>query len=433
MTRLIKTGDPSRLETLALGNDAYLDELYGCFRLHNPKGEAFAENRDVELVARSGRSVRVTVPPSLRVALPADRKIVNTERFRLEPIGRRGDSMHLLTLRAGWNQTARDIRRLIGLDRRGSFAAVLDAPGTPIPLGCASVLPVGRHHTWIGMILVHPEARRQGIANAMMQACTAYALERHKVINGLDATPMGNTVYGAVGYVDAYRLWRSVFQLAEFEAAAPDADRVQVMTAADLDAVIRYDAAAFLERGEILRRLFADAAGRAFVCRGGDGAVQGYCLTRPGRLRPFVGPLLAETEGVARDLLAAAAQALRRETGAETAFLDTPEIHFANPGVYVERVFDQTRKPSGHRLSRTLTPVRDFTRMYQCVRERDAETLLHRFLQAEDLRRSDPRAAAFAATLQRAVANYTETLAFLTLERESLQRKIWGVSGPEKG
>ena len=433
MARLIHGPDPTRLDALALGQDAGTDALYGCFRLHNPRGEPFAETRDVELVARSGRTVRVTVPPALRVDLPADRKVVNTDLFQLAPIGRHADTMHLLTMRAGWNQTARDIRRLIALDRRGSFVATLAAPGGPIPVATASVLPIGRRHTWIGMILVHPEVRRQGIANAMMQACVRYALEQGRILNGLDATPMGNTVYGAVGYVDAYRIWRSVFELAEFADAPWDRGRIRRLEAADLEAVIRYDAARFLERGAILKRLWADSEGRAFVALDDAGNLAGYCLTRPGRLRPFVGPFTADGEPLARGLLAAAAQALRAETGAETAFLDTPERHFADPGRYEPRVFDQPAKPSGHRLSASLKPVRDFTRMYQLVHDRDVAPLVARFCQAERLAPDALRVADFAATLQRAVANYTQTRAFLDLERDALQAAYWGITGPEKG
>ncbi|MCX6906374.1 MAG: GNAT family N-acetyltransferase, partial [Verrucomicrobia bacterium] len=294
MKTLIKKVDPATAGAITLGNDPYVDALYGCCRLHNPKGDAFAPQREVELLARSGKTVRVTVPPAMKVELPADQKVVNTDLFRLEEIGRHGDSMHLLTMRAGWNQTAGDIRRMIKLDKHGSFVAKVTGPGFDIPIATSSVLPLGRNNTWIGMILVHPEVRRQGVANAMMQACVRYALEQGKVINGLDATPMGNTVYGAVGYVDSYRIWRSVFQPAEFAGKPYDRQRVTTMTQTDLPAVIRYDAAAFLEREDILRKLFEDGAGGCFVYRNDAGAVQGYCYARPGRLRPFVGPFIAD-------------------------------------------------------------------------------------------------------------------------------------------
>ncbi|MBU4212629.1 MAG: GNAT family N-acetyltransferase, partial [Verrucomicrobia bacterium] len=317
-----------------LGQDPYVDTLYGCFRLNNPKGDQFTPEREVEIVARSGRKNRVSVPPNLRVDLPADQKVVNTDLFRLEEIGRHGDSMHLLTMRAGWNQTAADIRQIIKLDKHGTFVAKVTGPGFEIPVATSSVLPLGRNNTWIGMILVHPEVRRQGIANAMMQACVRHALEQGKVINGLDATPMGNTVYGAVGYVNSYRLWRSVFQLAEFAGKPFDRQRVTPMMETDLPEVIRYDAAAFLEREDILRKLFADGAGGCFVYRNDAGTVQGYGYSRPGRLRPFVGPFIADEEEIARQLLTAVSLKLLEDPANETAFLDTPESKFADKGVY---------------------------------------------------------------------------------------------------
>ncbi len=434
MKKLIKKhADPNQLEAITLGEDAYLDQLYGCFRINNPRGDAFTPERNVEIVARSGRRIAVTVPRAMIVDLPADTKVVNSAMFKLECIGNHLDTMHLLTMRACWNQTDQDIRRMTDMDKNGSFVARLQGYGFDIPVGTSSVLPLGRHNTWIGMILVHPEARRQGIANAMMQACVKYAIDQDKVINGLDATPMGNTVYGAVGYVNSYRIWRSFYQLAEFAESRYDATRVKTMTAADLDAVIRYDAAAFLERENIMRRLFADGEDGCFVYRDDAGVIRGYCYTRPGRQRPFVGPFIADTDEIARDLLIAASQHLARSQAGPTAGIDTPESKFNHPGVYVEREFDQKQKPSGHRLIKTITLVRDFTRMYQLVDEARAEKLVWDFAQAEGLESQSPRLREFADTMHKSVFNYTETLAFMNLERDSLQQKFWGITGPEKG
>lgn len=433
MKRLPRKADPTRTNKIVLGEDPVVDNLYGCFRLNNPKGDPFAVEREVEIVARSGRNNHVSVPPTLRVDLPADQKVVNTELFHLEQIGRALDTMHLLTMRAGWNQTFPDIKRMVGLDKHGSFVARLRGTGFDIPVATSSVLPLGRNNTWIGMILVHPEARRQGIANAMMQACARYALAQGKVINGLDATPMGNTVYGAVGYVNSYRLWRSFFELAEFAGKPYDQQHVQTLRESDLAELIRYDSVSFLERGTILRKLWTESPEGCFLYRNDSGVIQGYCFSRPGRIRPFVGPFIAETEEIARQLFVATCQKLLQDPSNKTAFLDTPENKFADPGIYVERVFDQEKKPSGHRLSATLKPVRDFTRMYQLVHYTELEGIINRFMQAEGLRQDSARVAEFGATMSRAVANYSETLAFMTLERESLRQKYWGITGPEKG
>jgi len=430
---LIKKSHPEKTSEIVLGKDKYTDALYGCFRLNNPKGDPFAAEREVEIIARSGNKIKVKVPEKMRIDLPSGVKVINTKMFRLEKIGQCGDVMHLLTMRAGWNQTERDIKRMIDLDPSGTFVAKLKGKGFDIPVGTCSTLPLGKKNTWIGMILVHPEARRQGIANAMMQYCVKYAIDCGKVINGLDATPMGNTVYGAVGYVNSYRIWRSVFELAEFTGQKYDEHHVSAVTKKDLDEVIRYDASAFLERAEILHSLWQDGNNGCFLFRGDNGAIKGYCFTRPGRLRPFVGPFIADSDAAARELVIAASQFLMKEKNNKTAFIDTPESKFADKGVYVERVFDQEKKPCEHRLIKTAKPVRDFTRMYQLVHYTEADRIIKYFEKTEGLIKPSARVNSFRETMYKSVMNYTETAAFMEYEREHLQEKFWGITGPEKG
>lgn len=433
MTRLIQKAYPVDISAIELGKDDYIDNLYACFRFNNPRADSFTPSREVEIVARSGRKIKVSVPPEMKIDLPSDSKVVNTDLFHLEKIGNNRDTMHLLTMRAGWNQTDRDINRMVDMDPEGTFVARLAGKGFDIPAATCSVLPLGKNNTWIGMILVHPEVRRQGIANAMMQYCLKYAIDSGKIINGLDATPMGNTVYGAVGYVNSYRLWRSYYELNEFADTPYDENHVSVVSKQDLDDILRYDASSYLERERIMRDLYADGDGRCFVYRNDDGVVQGYCFTRPGRIRPFTGPFIADTDEIAQNLLIAASRCLLELNAGKSAFIDTPESKFADPGIYEEGVFNQTRKPCSHRLIKSIVPVRDFTRMYQLVDYSGVEKLVRKFMQTEKLDKHSSRVREFESTMARSVNNYTETLGFMTLEREVLQRKLWGITGPEKG
>lgn len=430
--KLIKKADPRKVDRIELGKDKYVDYLYGCFRINNPKGDGFKAERDVEIVARSGKKIKITVPEKMKVDIPDNVKLVNTDLFRLEPIKNNRDSMHLLTMRAGWNQNEKDIDRIIDFDVKGNFAAKLKGKGFDIPIGTATVAPLGKNNTWIGMILVHPELRRQGVANYMMQAGVKYAIDSGKVINGLDATPMGNTVYGAVGYVDSYRIWRSAYALNQFENEAYDDNHVKVMVKKDLPEVIRYDASAFIEREEIMTNLFRDGEGKCFVYRDDNGVVLGYCYTRPGRIRAFTGPCIADNPDIAKHLITAASKALLKG-GATEAFIDTPESKFADKGVYDKAVFDQVKKPSGHAIIKALTPVRDFTRMYQVADDRRAAALIRDFAEKEKLDMGNRRVKEFADTMNKSVMNYTETMAFMEYERNVLQNKFWAITGPEKG
>jgi len=429
--KLIRKSDPREIDNLVLGKDGYLDRLYGCFRFDNPRAGGFSPVREVEIVFRSDKKIRVSVPEAMKIPLPAG-KAVNLGSFAMEPIGENLDTMMLLTMRAGWNQTEADLERIVGFDPQGCFVARLAAGDCEIPVSTATVAPLGSRHTWIGMILVHPELRRQGIANAMMQHCVRYAIEQGKIINGLDATPMGNTVYGAVGYVDSYRIWRSYFSPAEFRGKPHDTDRVHAVTPEDLDELIRYDTARFLERANIVRAIYEDNREDAYLYRKDNGDIAGYLLARPGRIRWFVGPFLADSREIAANLLACACKGLDSK-GVQEAFIDTPESKFEDPGAYDRSLFDQEKKPSRHQLIRRITPVRDFTRMYQAVDERKAEELIENFIRVEKLERSSERVQDFAGTMRASVANYTETMGFLEYEAKVLQKYYWGITGPEKG
>jgi len=428
---LIKTCDPRDVDTIELGKDEYVDRLYGSFRFDNPLADGFQAEREAVIILKPEKKLRIVVPESMKIDMPADSKVVNTDIFNIVPIGDNRDSMHLLTMRAGWNQNERDISRIIDLDPNGVFCARLAGDGFDIPAATCVVSPLGKQNTWIGMILVHAELRRHGIATVMMRHCIQHAIDRGKVINGLDATPMGSTVYVNVGYAGTFRIWRSFFQTEEFAEAKPARAR-PVAGEEELEEVIRYDSSCFLERGNVLRALYADSDGDAYYYPGDSGKVSGYAFGRPGRIRAFVGPVMADSEEIAADLLAAVVSSFHKK-GYKEAFIDTPEIWFSDKGVYDKSVFDQAGKPSGHRLVKTAKPVRDFTRMYQAVDYRKADELVKRFAGSQGLPENDTRVTDFAGTMHGAVANYTETSGFMEFEERVLQKKLWGTTGPEKG
>ncbi|MBW7997019.1 MAG: GNAT family N-acetyltransferase [Candidatus Glassbacteria bacterium] len=429
--KLIRKADPRDVQKIALGADEYVDRLYGCFRFDNSRADGFQPERELELIMRGGVFHKVTVPEELKIPLEAG-KAVNNDSFYIEPIGANLDSMMLLTMRAGWNQVEQDLQRIVDLDPQGNFVASFRTADHDIPVSTASVAPVGSRNTWIGMILVHPELRRQGIANAMMQHCVNYAIEQGKVINGLDATPMGNTVYGAVGYTDSFRIWRSWFDPSQFNQSSFDQTRISRVSAADLDELIRYDSTRWLARENIIRALFTDSAEEAYLSRNGNGEIEGYLFARPGRLRYFIGPFVADDDPTARGLLTCVCHSLSAR-GITESFIDTPESKFNHPGVYDKSVFDQQQKPSDHKLIAKLTPVRDFTRMYQAVDERKAENLVGEFIDKEKLDPENRRVVEFSQAMYDSVANYTETMGFMEYEEKVLQHYHWGTTGPEKG
>ena len=97
---------------------------------------------------------------------------------------------------AGWNQTPRDIDRLLALEPEGCFAACIDGQ----VVGTTTTTTYGTELAWIGMVLVDPEYRRRGIATALMRTALNY-LNRRKVRTvKLDATAAGQPIYKAFGF-----------------------------------------------------------------------------------------------------------------------------------------------------------------------------------------------------------------------------------------
>src|SRR6185503_3242911 len=89
---------------------------------------------------------------------------------------------------AGWNQTEADWRRLLLLEPNGCFGAVTDGR-----LVATTTTTIYDELAWIGMVLVDPQHRRQGIAGKLMNAALDYLNGKIETIK-LDATALGQPV-----------------------------------------------------------------------------------------------------------------------------------------------------------------------------------------------------------------------------------------------
>src|SRR6476619_1151636 len=96
---------------------------------------------------------------------------------------------------AGWNQTEEDWRRLLALEPNGCFAAVKDDR----LVGTTTTTTYGNELAWIGMVLVDPHERRQGIATKLMNVAMDYLNGKVATVK-LDATALGKPVYEKFGF-----------------------------------------------------------------------------------------------------------------------------------------------------------------------------------------------------------------------------------------
>jgi len=263
-----------------------------------------------------------------------------------------------LSKQAGWNQTESDLAALTVRYPESNFLAVT-TDSTPTPVGSGLVIKAGISLAWIGMILVDTRYRRQGIATALMERCLNVARSEIKSsVVGLDATDTGLQVYKRLGFKPSFMIWRSVIST-DTEWADSALDVVQASHLSSCQTFlkkIKQDQK--MTSLQLVHQLFPDGL---WVVRAGSDT-KGLVMTRPGRLRPFIGPLLADSHNTARSLLGKALS-YWKEQGYEDVFLDVPENHFQTASTWENEIC--IASASGCILSDRIETSRVLVRMYE--------------------------------------------------------------------
>ena len=194
---------------------------------------------------------------------------------------------------AGWNQTEDDWRRLLMLEPNGCFAATKDGE----LVGTTTTTTYGSELAWIGMVLVDPQHRRQGIAAKLMRVGLDYLSNKVATIK-LDATALGQPVYERFGF--------QVESLIE-RWSGPSNARGTNQTEFDrgsLGELLILDQLAFnADRSKLIEALINTASAVPVLVRGADGALNGYALGRSGTRADYVGPVVAKDRGQVETLI----------------------------------------------------------------------------------------------------------------------------------
>ncbi len=247
--------------------------------------------------------------------------------------GRPGDAPRLVTLTsesidaglalsdaAGWNQTADDWAIFI---RNGHAIGFRDDDDRVV--ATAAALPYGASAGWISMVLVADAWRHRGLASALLAACVERLRVAH-IVPVLDATPAGAAVYGRIGFAAGFEIDRWEWKAASMQSGAAKDPFVSIALAVhpadsnDLDAIAALDrASSGLERRFLLESFLSRPGTRAWLSNTG----QGFVIARDGRRATQIGPLVAESESEAIELLAAAFAAARANADRDV-FLDLP-------------------------------------------------------------------------------------------------------------
>ena len=232
---------------------------------------------------------------------------------------------------AHWNQTEGDWRRLLRLEPRGCFAGVLNGR----IIASLTTTTYGKELAWIGMVIVDPEYRRQGIATQLMRTGLHYLKEQGIATIKLDATPAGRPAYEALDFVEEsfVERWEGVAR------PAPEKNP-EVVSSVSPMLLHALDRQAFgADRSRLLNLLVASSCAPPLAHTTRNGQSKGYCLARSGTNASYVGPLVAADGETALALL----DAMLDRMAGEKVFVDFYTGFCTGTRVLVERGFVKQR------------------------------------------------------------------------------------------
>lgn len=190
----------------------------------------------------------------------------------------------------GWNQTISDWQRLLALAPEGCFAA--ERKGQLV--GTCTSLSFGGGLAWIGMMIVHPSHRGQGLGAALLRYCIDYLRQKRVRCIKLDATPMGKPVYMHLGFLPEWTLTRWEHH-GSVSDGGPSSNNVQTLADRHWPGVLALDSLFSGVVRDSLLSAIAAVSCKAIVYEE-DGSILGFGMLRSGARADYLGPVAAHPE-----------------------------------------------------------------------------------------------------------------------------------------
>jgi ribosomal protein S18 acetylase RimI-like enzyme len=236
-----------------------------------------------------------------------------------------------------WNQTACDWEIFLKLSPDGCRVAVKNGQ----VIGTVTTIRYENRFAWIGMVLVDPEERGHGVGSRLMSEALDLLKDMPSI--RLDATPAGRGVYRRLDFVDEYHLSRMEIA-AEHQSPALQLDDVRPMSKEDLPAIAKLDREVFgADRRILLEWMFESAPEYAWVSQERDRGqvrIAGYMFGRHGFNYSHLGPVIADNQQGARQLISAC---LSRRIGKQ--FILDASLHTTEWRSWLESVGFKEQRP----------------------------------------------------------------------------------------
>ncbi|HKW64340.1 MAG TPA: GNAT family N-acetyltransferase [Candidatus Acidoferrum sp.] len=211
---------------------------------------------------------------------------------------------------SGWNQTAADWRRFLKNSPQGCF--VMEHDGKVA--GTATTICYENRFAWIGMVLVDPEYRKQGIGTQLLKRTIEHLDSSHIATMKLDATPQGKPIYAKLGFVEEYEIERWILKRPASTVSTAAQSTCPQLSEIQRGQIFRLDKELFGADRSFLLRAMCEEAPEFAAAVWEDELPAGYAFGRRGLFADHLGPWMARTRTAAEKILTEFLTKSSRET-----------------------------------------------------------------------------------------------------------------------
>jgi GNAT superfamily N-acetyltransferase len=219
----------------------------------------------------------------------------------------------------GWNPGRNDADPFYDADPSGHFMGLLSG----VPIGCISAVTYGKTFGFLGLYIVRPEYRGKGYGIQLWEYALKYLGTRNIGLDGVVARQQDYQKYG-------FR--RTYGNLRYGGSVAGDSDmsiskNIAELASFSIEDIVKYDSQMFpAPRGKFLagwvRQKDAKALGYVSLHGQNAGRLSGYGVIRPCVTGHKIGPLFADNEEIAEQLVHALTKGM---ADGNPVFIDIPE------------------------------------------------------------------------------------------------------------
>ena len=211
-------------------------------------------------------------------------------------------------IREGWGHTQRDVKRCWKLEPDGCFIAEFQNK----PVGHVFSIRYGKIG-WIGLLIVNPARRGQGIGFVLMKTAVAYLQRAGAETIRLDAVEKAVPLYQRLGFIEEFDSLRFRRQLQQREKLRCKRGITFQMHDDDVLNVAQFDAPHFgANRLPVLQSVYRDHPQLCFVAKEKD-HIAGYVMARRVQNGFWIGPWVCLDSETARRLFSTLVDAIEGE------------------------------------------------------------------------------------------------------------------------